>query len=371
MRTLSLFSGIGGLDLGLERAGFTIVAQCEQDPFCRAVLAKHWPGVPCFDDVRTIDPSNVPGVECVCGGFPCQDVSVAGKGAGVDAGERSGLWREMFRVIDALRPRWVITENVPALRTRGADRVLGDLEGIGYACWPLVVGAGDVGAPHRRQRVFVVAYAGRILRRTPGDHGDGGQAVGGEAAGVDQRCGETIMAHADQGGRRAAVGNLHGGEPDASGSGGSLAHAERDGRRAGGGVAGDEGGTRGGRGEPAGGGELADAQKREHGAGLRLHEGRGGSEQAAAHHHWPSPPGVKQHDWEAPRILELPLGGAVDGVPARLVRSANRHALRAYGNAVVPQVAEVVGRAVMAADRALRIEAGGSPSSCPRSPSKD
>lgn len=160
MRTLSLFSGIGGLDLGLERAGFEIVAQCEADPFARAVLRKHWPGVRCFEDVRAMDATTLD-VDAVVGGFPCQDVSCAGRGLGIEHGERSGLWREFARIVREARPRWVIAENVPALRTRGADRVLGDLEAIGYTCWPLVVGAEHVGAPHRRHRVFIVAHAER------------------------------------------------------------------------------------------------------------------------------------------------------------------------------------------------------------------
>lgn len=325
MRTLSLFSGIGGMDLGLERAGFEIVAQCEREPFCRAVLAKHWPGVPCFDDVRTIDPDAVGQVDCVCGGFPCQDVSVAGKGAGVDAGERSGLWREMFRVIDALRPRWVIAENVPALRTRGADRVLGDLEEIGYASWPIVVGASHVGAPHKRHRVFIVAYAeGR--GRSDAPRADARELR--EAADASQ--GRTVQP----GGRRPVVGHAAGGGAGAV---------------------------------PAGQGEPRQAQGHADGAGeglvgyphghpLRQQPGRcgrtGGTDQTFPG--WPSRPGNSQHAWEAPRVIERPVGRAADGASIRLVRASNRHALRGFGNAVVPQVAELIGAAVKAADQALR-----------------
>ncbi|MFI4881405.1 MAG: DNA cytosine methyltransferase, partial [Phycisphaerales bacterium JB064] len=159
MRLLSLFTGIGGMDLGLERAGFEVVGMCEMDAFCRRVLARWWPGAPVFEDVRSVTGVSVREacgpIDAVCGGFPCQDISTAGKGAGID-GERSGLWREMHRVIRETEPRWVIAENVPALRARGADRVLDDLEASGYACWPVVVGARHVGAPHRRDRVFIV-----------------------------------------------------------------------------------------------------------------------------------------------------------------------------------------------------------------------
>ena len=120
MRLLDLFSGIGAFSLGLERAGFTTVAFCEIEPFCRRVLAKHWPDVPIYDDVRHLDAARlrddgIDRIEAICGGFPCQDISVAGRGAGLD-GERSGLWREYRRLVGELRPLHVIVENVGALR---------------------------------------------------------------------------------------------------------------------------------------------------------------------------------------------------------------------------------------------------------------
>ena len=171
---LDLFSGIGGFSLGLAAAGCRTAAFCETDPSCRAVLARHWPGVPCYGDIRTLSAvrlrgDGVPDPELVCGGFPCQDISPAGRGGGLD-GARSGLWREMERLVAECRPRWVVAENVPALRVRGADRVLGGLEALGYACWPLVVGAAHAGAAHRRGRVFVVAHApgARLEDREPG-----------------------------------------------------------------------------------------------------------------------------------------------------------------------------------------------------------
>src|SRR5262249_35665923 len=103
------------------------------------------------------NPADVPRCDLIAGGFPCQDISAAGKGAGI-GGTRSGLWFEMARIIAGVRPAWVLVENVPALRARGADRVLADLEEIGYTCWPFVVGAWAVGAPHRRDRVWIVAH---------------------------------------------------------------------------------------------------------------------------------------------------------------------------------------------------------------------
>src|SRR5690348_7144513 len=119
LRVLDLFSGIGGFSLGLERTGgFETVAFCEIDPFCRRVLAKHWPNVPCFEDVTTLRGESVGPVDAICGGFPCQDISYAGNGAGL-AGARSGLWFEYARLIRELGPKLVLVENVAALLSRG------------------------------------------------------------------------------------------------------------------------------------------------------------------------------------------------------------------------------------------------------------
>ena len=157
---LDLFSGIGGFSLGLHWAGYHTAGFCEADPFCQRVLARHWPGVPIYPDIRSLDAAQLrrDGIApyLICGGFPCQDVSAAGSGAGLD-GPRSGLWHEMARLVGVCRPRWIIVENVPALRTRGADRVMGDLAALDYAAWAFVVGAAHAGAPHRRQRLFLLA----------------------------------------------------------------------------------------------------------------------------------------------------------------------------------------------------------------------
>ncbi len=158
LRVLDLFSGIGGFSLGLERTGgFRTVAFCEIDPYCRAVLAKHWPGVPCFDDVRTLSGSTTGPADVICGGFPCQDISNAGKRGGIEA-ERSGLWKEYSRLVDELRPLYVIVENVAALLGRGIGVVLGDLAALGYDAEWHCIPAGNLGAPHERDRVWIVAY---------------------------------------------------------------------------------------------------------------------------------------------------------------------------------------------------------------------
>ena len=162
LRLLDLFSGIGGFSLGLERSGaFDTVAFCEIEPFCKKVLAKHWPKVPCYDDIRQLTADRLAAdcitVDAICGGFPCQDISKSGKGAGI-TGERSGLWKEYARLIGELRPRFVIVENVAALLGRGLRDVLGDLAALGYDSEWHCIPASSVGAPHKRDRLWVVAY---------------------------------------------------------------------------------------------------------------------------------------------------------------------------------------------------------------------
>jgi DNA (cytosine-5)-methyltransferase 1 len=165
LKVLDLFSGIGGFSLGLERTGgFETVAFCEIEPFPRKVLAKHWPKVPCYDDVRTLTAARLAtdgiGVDVICGGFPCQDISLAGKGAGIE-GERSGLWSEYARLVGELRPAYVIVENVAALLGRGLGDVLGSLATLRYDAEWHCIPASYVGARQLRDRVWIVAYPQR------------------------------------------------------------------------------------------------------------------------------------------------------------------------------------------------------------------
>lgn len=163
----SLFAGIGGMDLGLERVGFECKWQVEIDPYARRVLAKHWPDVPRHDDVRTFPPADGNwSVDLIAGGFPCQDISFAGRGAGL-AGKRSGLWYEFARIVCDLRPRFVLVENVAALRVRGLDAVLGTLASLGYDAEWSSLSACAMGAPHARDRMFVVADRDQVGRRGP------------------------------------------------------------------------------------------------------------------------------------------------------------------------------------------------------------
>lgn len=157
MRVLDIFSGIGGFSLGLERAGMQTIAFCEIDEFCRRVLRKHWPHVPIHEDVRELDGRAYRGTDVICGGFPCQDISEAGKGKGIE-GDRSGLWSEFRRLIEEVEPAFAIIENTGALRTRGLERVIGDLSRIGYDTEWSLISACAVGAPHPRDRMFIVAH---------------------------------------------------------------------------------------------------------------------------------------------------------------------------------------------------------------------
>jgi len=268
----SLFSGIGGLELGLERAtGGRTIWQVEKNEYARAVLAKHWPQAKRYNDVGEVGAHNLQSVDILCGGFPCQDISFAGKGAGI-TGSRSGLWTEYARIIRELRPRYVVVENVPALLCRGMGRVLADLAAFGYdAIWDCVPAAA-VGAHHRRDRVFVVAYA------------------------------NSIRIHPKQKFREKCKSEA---KPSRHGQKRSVADAARDNVEA----------QRKKKKEQK-------AQQPRRGCGLF----RRSLEQADS---WPPEPDV---------------GRVVDGVPHRVDR------LRALGNAVVPQVAEVIGRVVMDID---------------------
>lgn len=183
MNAGSLFSGIGGLDHGLANAGFRHVFFCESDPWRRSILSRHWPGVLCYEDVRdvgvqladgrryedgtaerthrlTTEVTADGGVDLLCGGFPCQDVSIAGRRAGL-VGERSGLFFEFARIIDTVRPRWVLVENVPGLLSSNDGRdfgvVLGTLADLGYGVGYRVLNSQFFGVPQRRRRVYIVA----------------------------------------------------------------------------------------------------------------------------------------------------------------------------------------------------------------------
>jgi DNA (cytosine-5)-methyltransferase 1 len=155
MRVLDLFSGIGGFSLGLERAGMETVAFCEIEEYPRKVLRKHWPDVPIFEDVRKLKGEDVEPIDLICGGYPCQPFSTAGKRRGQE--DDRHLWPEFNRLIRELRPKYVICENVAGHVSMGLDDVLSDLEGQGYTAETFIIPACAVDAPHRRDRVWIVA----------------------------------------------------------------------------------------------------------------------------------------------------------------------------------------------------------------------
>ena len=275
----SLFAGIGGFDLGLERAGMRSVWQSDVDPFCLAVLEKHWPDVLRVPDIRDVGADTVPDVDVICGGFPCQDLSYAGAGAGI-TGARSGLWSEYARVIGELRPRYVVVENVSALLARGLGVVLGDLAALGYdAEWDCLP-ASAFGAPHRRDRIWLVAY--------PNSEGEPGRPV-------DAQQGPRIMVSDTQ-----------------------SAGLERVGLR----------------GRPAvNRADVADSSSERRGS-LGPRKAQAGAD--ALGRHGGEPAG------DNPWAVEPDVGRVADGVPARVDR------LRALGNSLVPQIAEWIGRRIVA-----------------------
>ena len=156
----SLFAGIGGFELGIERAipNAHTIWQVEQDQFCQSILAKHWPNATIYNDVRTVGAHNLQPIDILLGGFPCQDISIAGQQRGIKDGTRSGLWWEMHRIIMEIRPRIVIMENVPNIIAVGGKTVVGSLAKIGYNCEWSIISARQFGAPHLRKRWFGIAY---------------------------------------------------------------------------------------------------------------------------------------------------------------------------------------------------------------------
>ena len=215
----SLCAGIGGFDLGFERAGMTVRWQVEIDPFCRKVLTKHWPNVKRYEDLTTLTGDELEPVDLVCAGFPCQPVSVAGARKG-QADER-WIWPHIARLLGVLRPRWVVLENTPGLFTAGSrfiespestfGAVLGDLAALGFDCEYETVSAQDLGAPHLRKRVWIVAHArhsGVLQRRLSGDVEEQGVFAGGVLCdGVQSGEGEQRESVADaDGGRLDRIG---------------------------------------------------------------------------------------------------------------------------------------------------------------------
>ena len=283
MKVLDLFSGIGGFALGLENAGFETAAFCEIDPYAQKVLAKNWPEVPIYDDVRRITADRLVsdgiGVDVITGGFPCQDISVAGSQKGIDA-ERSGLWSECARLLGELRPRYAIFENVTNLlngeRGDWFKRVLWDISSVGYDAEWHCISASAIGAHHHRDRVWILAHPSQRQRKPRA-----------EEQGVLRTLSQDGAINRDSGGRGEAHTGLLADSDSKRGCG-------RDSKR-----------------ENAG-----DAGKSP--ILTRVDIRRVGP--------WDAEPNV---------------GRVANGVPSR------SHRLKCLGNAVVPQIPELIGRQIM------------------------
>jgi DNA (cytosine-5)-methyltransferase 1 len=305
VKVLDLFAGIGGFTLGLERAGFETVAFCEIDPYAQKVLRKNWPEVPIYDDVRTITADRLAtdgiGVDVITGGFPCQDISTAGRQAGIE-GERSGLWSECARLLGEIRPRYAIFENVTnLLNGDGGDwfkRVLGDISAIGYDAEWHCIPASAIGAHHHRDRIWIIAY--------PNSDSESGRSL---------NAGEVQSASLLEDASR--IQRVSGREEQ-----GVLREMQEDGAVF---------NQSCGRGET----HMADSKRiRQSGSGKFKQSIFATQDQDGKTTYALS--GCPSRIWET----EPDVGRVANGVPAR------SHRLKCLGNAVVPQIPELIGRAI-------------------------
>ncbi len=298
MKVLDLFSGIGGFSLGLERAGFETVGFCEIDPFCREVLAKHWPNVPIFEDVKILRGEDVGPVDVICGGYPCQPFSLAGERKGAE--DDRHLWPEFMRLVAELRPTWVIGENVAGHISMGLDDVLSDLEAEGYAARSFNIPAIAIDAHHRRERIWTMAHTTSQRCGKKGKHC--------ERSEERTSCRGSVLPDTNSIGRKRGVCKREivekkNGEPEGCEIRGAL---EQD--------------------------ALTNAKCGEQKE--RREIGRMGRE-------WEPISGIKIGAITAKPLICR----RTHGVPRRVDR------LRALGNAVVPQIPEILGRAILAAHR--------------------
>lgn len=319
MRVLSLFSGIGAHDLGLQWAGMDIVGQVEIDEYCQTVLKKNFPKAKRWTDIHSVTANDIRRscrhISLITGGFPCQDISTAGKGKGIVEGERSGLWREMWRLIRDLRPDWLLLENVPALRTRGSDRVLTSLESLGYTCWPLVVGAWSVKAPHQRNRLLIIAMRMDNAGSQPKFQG----TLSFRLPEKQHSVARSSVDLANSSSELTAAGSLERRRP--------VVATVKVSKELG-----------------------SDSKNVSNPDGYRIWQqsrrrcGTCGEESPFA---FPAGPGEHQHDWEKPRTAQPGVGGAIDGATRRM-------ALKALGNANPPQIFYVAGSAIMELNKKIK-----------------
>lgn len=282
---LDLFSGIGGISLGLERTGgFETIAFCEPEPFCQKVLKKHWAHVPIYNDVNTITEEFDGSAFIISGGFPCQPYSTAGQQRGSE--DDRDLWDQMFNCIKKYKPTWVLGENVTGIINMALDRVLSDLESEGYSCRAFVIPACSLNAKHRRDRVWIMGYS----EHDGSSSATESRITGQTSAGTQERQKETVQSKGT--GRR---------KDDAP-----LAHTPSGGQQ--------------GQGSS---GTASDSKKNK-------------AEQTIE-----SVASRIRGIWAA----EPELGRVAYGIPDRVDR------LTALGNAVVPQIPEIIGHAILEAEK--------------------
>lgn len=315
MRVLDLFSGAcGGWSLGLHRAGMRTVAAVEIDAWRRAQFARNFPDVRLYEDVRELSANRLFGdgiraIDVVCGSPPCQDASSANtKGRGID-GERTGLYMEAVRLVDEVRPRWCAFENVPGIRNRGIDRVLRRLEEAGYSAWPLVVGALDLGAPHIRKRSWVIGADAETVHRLalPWDQPNGNSASAFAVSSKAERRAEYRARDGDR--RDGDAPRQEGADRFESRTDTTTAEEPSDGR---------------GQGRPGRPGARAAREQDELIASLE------------------DTLGDIAEDWNGGIGVRLRVD---DGIPKGMAQPI----LAAYGDAILPQISEMIGRAIMAA----------------------
>ena len=313
MRVLDLFSGIGGFSLGLERAGMQTVAFCEFDKKAQLVLKKHWPDVPIYDDVRELNGEKIKelagAIDLVCGGFPCQPFSQAGKRQG-DQDDRH-LWPEYFRLIQEIRPRWVIGENVAGLISMGLDQVLSDLESADISCQTLIIPACAVNAPHRRDRVWIIGRKRDVYNS---------ECNGLTTSEVEGGIAETVRKKS-QGQNNIldskGTSGLSGTESDVADSDNGFELRENNEIQTGGNTV------------AIGSQDVADSISQRGCGGTTGKQDAGDVRESS---------GCSQGGWWN---IEPDVGRVAHGIPNRVDR------LKQLGNAVVPQVVEEIGRAIM------------------------
>ena len=289
VQVLDLFSGIGGFSLGLKRAGMETIGFCEIDPFCRKVLAKHWPDVTIHTDIRSLDGKDYKGrAEIICGGFPCQPFSQAGKRRGTE--DDRHLWPEMLRIISEVRPTWVIGEHVIGIVKMELDSILSDLEGEGYQTRAFIIPACGIDAPHKRDRVWIIAHA-NSEGESDGPINEGPRPRQLELMADPNSGFSTVTQQAVQAGRATIISSSK-----------DVADSE------------------------------SERVQRLWSSGEQKPHTYGGQKLSLCGSERPRPA-----YWEA----EPGMGRVVDGIPNRVDR------IKGLGNAVVPMVVEVIGNAIM------------------------